>query len=229
MRLVPELRWRAQCSLDCPSSPEARPQGRVWHPHDFRPLGNAPRLALKGQGAILPAVPCLLRRGGPSHVARSVALIVIDAVKRMAGRWPASNISQECIKTFGPALADGNPSASVIRIGAIRRVQTALLYPGPYDVFRTVARCGDGSFCSAAAGDRTVFTPAAGKITEGLFTDCSARSTGNQRALAWKTRGGGRIVLHRAPPVLGVIPPAAATARGLLHCTAHDMRGFRAA
>lgn len=224
MCLVPEARWPGQRPRDCPSAAKTRPQGRVWDSRDFSPFGNAMRLTSERQETIFPAVSSLLRRSGPSHVARSVTQAVVDAVERVHSRRAMPNISQECFKTLPPALANSDPSTTILRIGRVLKIQAPPLYPEPYAVFNTATSAVRG-FCGAAADARTVFTVPTNELTKWNHADCSASSTGDQRSLTGEARKSGRIELHRVPPELGVIPPAVSAARGLSYCTAHEAGG----
>ncbi len=55
----------------------------------------------------------LLRWGGPSHVARLVIAVVVDAVNRMVRRWLASHVLKERHELVAPSFTDGDASSTV--------------------------------------------------------------------------------------------------------------------
>ena len=62
---------------------------------DFGPIFHTHCLAIKGQHDVRSLIPMLLSACRPSNVSWNVALFVINAVKRMFGRWSFCNICQK--------------------------------------------------------------------------------------------------------------------------------------
>jgi hypothetical protein len=60
-----------------------------------------------------PAVFALLLSCSPSDVAKDIALVIVDSVKRMAGCWRVTDFFVKCFKGCREFLADPNTSVEI--------------------------------------------------------------------------------------------------------------------
>jgi len=87
----------------------------------FRQFTRKIFLAFNHQFDRVAPVFVLLFLNGPSAVSRLIVSVIVDPVKRSAGR-PFSHVCNEIPKTFTPSFANGDASGSVMLISAIRRI-----------------------------------------------------------------------------------------------------------
>lgn len=88
------------------------------------------RLAIKGEIDITPHVPVLLVVGSPFTISRLVALFIVDPLYRTISRF-LPHIGEEVFKRFSPALANGNPTSSVVLKILVFGVAASLDNPDP--------------------------------------------------------------------------------------------------
>lgn len=88
---------------------------------------------------------------GPSHIARFVVSIVVNAVKRQIRRWTSANISDERGKTVTPAVAYLNTAGTIVAVVATRRVVAPLNHRSPNGMFGRIAHAVFPACLSAAA------------------------------------------------------------------------------
>lgn len=73
----------------------------------------------------------LLRFCGPSAVTRFVVSSVVDSVNRVTNRWSRTNVLQESRERLTPCITHRNSTASVVAIGGITWIVTALFHALP--------------------------------------------------------------------------------------------------
>jgi hypothetical protein len=83
-----------------------------------------------------PAIPGLLAFRCPSHIARFVIAIVVDAIKRQIS-WTPTHIVEKQFKAVSPFLAYGNSSATVIMKVRISWICASLNHGAPNMIFRS--------------------------------------------------------------------------------------------
>lgn len=141
-----------------PPACEAFSERRRGNPNHVCPFGDTQCPSVEREKSITTLIAGLLVVGGPSAIAWFVALVVVDAIDRCFG-WPCTHIGQE-VREIQPALADGNPAATISSVRGIRRVSASLKNPHPDDVFggpalvpRGPVSDGCASTEAAATGD----------------------------------------------------------------------------
>lgn len=82
-------------------------------------------------------VVVLLYACRPTHVARFVIAIVVDAIKRQQSIISRTNVGVEGFKAVAPALAYLNASPAVVLIRAVVRVMATLIDRTPDPMFST--------------------------------------------------------------------------------------------
>lgn len=82
-----------------------------------------------------PAIIRLLLLRRPSHIARLVMSVVIDAIYRMLHRWAQANMCQKRGKRMSPQQTDTNTSAAIVFETDIGRLCTAFFYTFPTAIF----------------------------------------------------------------------------------------------
>ncbi len=114
---------------------------------DVAPCDDAPLLAKCDRGRLF--VGLLRATARPAAIARFVVAIVVDPVKRMLGRRPPTNISEECLERLLPSVADADAPAAVMDPSAQFRVRATFAHLTPRLVFRRTAH----SVSAAQAGN----------------------------------------------------------------------------
>lgn len=100
-------RWR-------PTHPYAGIQRGIIDSRFSRPLGNGLRLSSKGDSDIGARVIGLFVGRCPSAVFRFIRTIYINSVQGMLRRWSWSHVGKKGRETLFPAVANGNPTTSII-------------------------------------------------------------------------------------------------------------------
>jgi hypothetical protein len=112
------------------------------------PVFDAERLALVGQQASLSRIARLLRLGRPLNIHRPtlrqtlltlttrIVSIIVDAVNRMLAGWPRPYVLGKGLQALLIALADLNPTSTVIRIATVVRVQASAFEMSPARIFQ---------------------------------------------------------------------------------------------
>src|SRR5262252_88881 len=131
--------WFCQGTFDGPAAAEPRGQrvrpqielvGPVFHAPGF-PLPRHPKCIAAGT-----LVTSLFGAIRPAAILRCVRAIVIDAVNRVALRWPWPHVSQEIRKRLAPTVTDCD-AATAISVEAIMvRIGATLDHVHPRAIFR---------------------------------------------------------------------------------------------
>ena len=104
----------------------------------------------------------LLTLGSPSAIVRLVITVIVDAVNRVRRRRTVAHVSEEVLERV-PSFADCDTSSSVISIGAIARVKTAVSQCSPSSIFSRVrsmvSPCCFGSCASTLALETSATLP----------------------------------------------------------------------
>lgn len=151
--------WRCQRAIDGPTVVVDSHQDRL--PIDAsvaRPVGGNLGLALKLNQAGHPSIAGLLSDRSPSHIARLVVTVTVDAIDGVLRRWWLSNVSQERFKAVYPVVAHTDATATVTRVVLLMRVIAASLDCRPRSVLlrrsmavfsRSVVAVPDEGLCCA--------------------------------------------------------------------------------
>lgn len=82
-----------------------------------------------------PTIQTLLPRSGPAHVARNVAVIILDAVQRVLGAWRVTYMGVERLKRIDPFRVNSDASVQVIAFPfSSRWIEAPLLHVLPCHV-----------------------------------------------------------------------------------------------
>lgn len=72
-------------------------------------------------------VTLLLRPSGPTAILWAVAEVIVNAVKRIIWRWPASHILEKIVKALQPTVTDGYSPAAIVLPASIFGIVTSAL------------------------------------------------------------------------------------------------------
>ena len=89
-------------------------------------------------------IDALLFGRGPSTIIRAVTLFVVDAVKRVFGRWARSHIGKEILERVQPSLTHGDTSASVLLERLLSRACAAVNHVCPCSILWRVRHAVGG-------------------------------------------------------------------------------------
>ena len=128
-------RRSAQGLFNRPSGFQSPLDSCGFEAEDFGPIFHTHCLAIEGQHDVRSFIPMLLSACRPSNVSWNVALFVINAVKRMFGRWSFCNICQEGQKTLGIFGSYHDPSSAVIFPRRMLWIDTASNHVKPRGIF----------------------------------------------------------------------------------------------
>lgn len=85
----------------------------------FGPLGNRQSLSVVFNESVVPCVAALLFACRPSHIARLVVPVIVDAIKFVARRWALAHILKERLKRLSPAVAHFYAATAVVLVVAM--------------------------------------------------------------------------------------------------------------
>ena len=114
------------------------------HSYSLCPLRKAASLILVCNESIKPGVSHLLGMYNPIAIIRSVSFAVVYSFKRMFCRRSTSHVSIEHSKVI-PCWTYRDTSFTVVSIGRVRRVVTALLHISPRKPLRGLSHAMSGS------------------------------------------------------------------------------------
>src|SRR5207344_2015015 len=92
-----------------------------------------------GQPVVVPTVVLLFTSGRPPTVLRRVGAVVVEAVNRVLGTRSRPHVGQKRRVVMPPAVADRNPTSSIPRITAMRRLDTPQDHLMPHRIFRRLS------------------------------------------------------------------------------------------
>lgn len=78
-----------------------------------------------------PTIPHLFGARSPFAVLWTVWAVVVDALKRVVGRWPRADVGIEGGERLNPRRTNRNASSAVVLEGFRSRVQAAVLHRSP--------------------------------------------------------------------------------------------------
>jgi hypothetical protein len=105
-----------QSLFDRPSEPQASPDSRVGNTEFARPRDKWLRSSLMGQLVIAAPILLLFTPRRPTHVARFVMAVVVNAIQRVRWSWTWANVLVERGEAAAPPLAHRYPAPAVITI-----------------------------------------------------------------------------------------------------------------
>jgi hypothetical protein len=182
------LQRNRQGFVYAPAAVQAFFEHMVSHPYRLRPLVERARLAAKGQPSISTRIVGLFAAWRPRAIVWRIGPIVVVALDGMLRRGTGSHVGIESREVL-PLVADLNTAASIVLIGATRRLITALAHALPDFMFRrAAASMGQARrACAFALQAAATLRNAQGQITRENFFLFSA-CTSTQPCMA--TRGG---------------------------------------
>lgn len=109
------------------------------HAYLVRPLTECLRDAAVRDAPIRTRIVRLRSACRPTHIARFVGLVVVDAIERVTGR-ARPHIAQERFEVVPPLGAHGDAAAAVVGVGDVLRIVAAALHRLPRPILTTALR-----------------------------------------------------------------------------------------
>lgn len=129
MACVPFSKWNSNSIMFAPPLAQSFVKRISVNPKFFSPLCNGEGFALMGDSAICPRITHLLGSGCPATIIGAIAKVIINPFKRHV-LFRLTHIRKK-IGEIKPAIAEFNPSRTVMFISRIIRVAATLLYTKP--------------------------------------------------------------------------------------------------
>lgn len=128
---------RSQRALDAPSLlTNAGIECPLRDTETPSPNSERQHLAQKLNAVDLARIAVLLCPRRPSHIARFVMSVVVDAIERVIRRWAWPHIREEGVETATPAVAHGYAATTIVRERLHSWVMTAAAHVNPDLIFR---------------------------------------------------------------------------------------------
>jgi len=121
------------------------------------------------------AISCLFLSRGPSHIARFIIAVVIDAFKSQFWGWTQPHISDEICETVTPALTDVDTSPAIIFERAMVWIMASLNHHSPDRVVFRRAQSVSPRFCLTTARRGRSYSQAANEDVSFSTTDAPTR------------------------------------------------------
>lgn len=121
-----------KCLINRPAICNARAKCIPSDANNFRPFTNGLGFAFIGKKMINSAVALLLLVCAPSAIVRTIAKIVVESINCISS-WRLSHVGKK-VRKIKPAITDGDTTASIILVGLIFWIITALFYSKPNNV-----------------------------------------------------------------------------------------------
>jgi hypothetical protein len=125
--------WGAEGFFNAPPVLQSVLDGATGQPKLFLPSSHALRLPLEGERPIVSLVPALSRHGGPSDIARLVALGIVNTVQRVLVAGARAYFCNE-LGEVGESKSHTSPAVPLVVIRC--RICATLLSRLPDSVFR---------------------------------------------------------------------------------------------
>ena len=180
--MIARSSWLSHGALCRPSTPEySKVEHSLWHSCYTRPFSHGLGFAAPLYQAIRSSVVCLFSLGGPAYVTRFVVAVVVNALKRVSGRWPAPHVIQKRLEGSSPLLTDGNSTCPVSEVAIVPFFVASMVHCCPDRIFgcscksvlgvlpnhplvmKTAARTGAAIFKAATSDHLTASTVALAK------------------------------------------------------------------
>lgn len=133
-------RTRSQGAFERPSTLQPLQYSGVPYAKHFGPFAKVLSLSVQCQRVVTSLVVHLNEARRPLHIARFIAHVVIDPVKRVLRRWPRSDVFNEGRERCSPTLAHANTTAAVVVEILVSRIRATLVHVRPQSIFSRVAQ-----------------------------------------------------------------------------------------
>jgi hypothetical protein len=151
---------------------------------------------------IVSLVAVVLGLCGPSHVARFVMAVIVDAVKFVSFGWARSNVRKERREVIAPAVTYGDATAAVVVEGFIARLVAAAFHRVPYAVLRPFRQSVSNEMAPSNVSAKTTTRSRVAGAQSFTKRYGSASAITNAVPASFTWRGG--AIQHREPSVTAV-------------------------
>ncbi len=123
--------WFFQGSFDAPSIAHPVVERVRAEAQVSAPIGDNHPSSVELNPSVIAFVRLLLLRCRPSHIARFIVTVGIDAVNLMFRRWPWADIRHEFYRVVNPRFMHLDPASAIFRVASDVRVIAAAFYRCP--------------------------------------------------------------------------------------------------